>query len=78
MTNSPPAQAGVLAEGAGTSRPELIILERLNRLPYYVCMQQKSPIEQDQVQAWAAFYGATKVYYWPKTLSAFIIKEVVK
>lgn len=58
--------------------PELIILDHLNRLPYNVSMQQKSPIEEDQVQAWAAFYGAKKVYYWPKTQSAFIVKEVVE
>jgi hypothetical protein len=55
---------------------ELIILDRLNRLPKGSLIQ-KSPIEQDEAQAWAAFYGAEKVYYWPGTKSAFIVKEVV-
>jgi|GEM_PF-3636625 len=55
--------------------PELIVLERLNRLPTG-SMLQKSPIEQDKAQAWGAFYHAERVYYWPKTQSAFIVKEV--
>jgi hypothetical protein len=59
------------------TRPELIVLERLNRLPYGG-MLQKSPIEEDEVQAWAAFYGAMKVYYWPRTKSAFIVEEIVR
>ena len=55
--------------------PELIILERLNRLPVGSLLQT-SPIEQEKVLEWATFYKADQVYYWPKTKSAFIVKEL--
>lgn len=56
--------------------PELIVLSRLNHLPRG-SMLQKSPLEQDEAQAWAAFYKAKQIYYWPGTKSVFIVKELV-
>jgi len=54
--------------------PELIILKWLKDLPKG-CLLQTSPIEQDKAQEWAKFNRAERVYYWPRTKSAFILKE---
>ena len=55
--------------------PELIVLERLNLLPKDCGYQMTSPIAQEKAQAWAAQYKAARVYYWPKTKTAYIVIE---
>lgn len=54
---------------------ELIILPQLKALPYGG-MLQTAPISQEEAVGWAQKYQAEKVYYWPRTKSAFIVSPV--
>lgn len=54
---------------------ELIILPQLKALPIGG-MLQTAPISQEEAVLWAQKYQAERVYYWPKTKSAFIVSPV--
>lgn len=50
---------------------EIIVLEKLNRLPGGA-MKQASPLTQDEAIQWAEKVKAPVVWYWGKTKSAFL------